>query len=760
MTAGALVRPRKKMNYRPFLCFLALTALSPATGAEPSPENPGLAAAFAELQPLAVAATTDSEAAPAIPWVAEPFELDGRLAEPFWKNALIWELAYERQVELNAKARQRTLFLAALAGEELRLAFLCLDDAPHRLRAQLSDRLAKAPEGDYVWVGLGPLGDDRSIFFVYVNPRNVQADSLYEDGGKEDHSFDFPWQSAARIADEGWTAEIRVPLRTLRHAAGAAFWRLGAARRQTSDFSHLFWPVRHDPDRNCLICQYPAARVELPAGGKPALQAIPFLLGLAEKKAAGGDGEEIRGGLDLKWQPRPNLVIDATIEPDFSQVEVDDLQLTSNLRFAPFVPERRPFFLERADLLATPLRAVHTRSILEPSAGLRFTGSFGSRGLAALAVRDDATLLTFPGAFGARSTILDTPSTNILASFRQTIGSGKLGLLAADRSFEGGYSRLVSLDGKLPLGGEWNFELQALASRARYPAAVAEDFGQPREDFDGYGGWAKLSHYGRKWTHRWELEALGDGLRADLGFLPQVGYERLTVTEWHHHFFERPKIRDAGVFLEAFYTRHDGETRDWEVWVGSDATLWGETYFDLGAIVGEDSVSTGLIDYRRVRFIFRSKPAKFFGISGSATRGTGIDYELEVPADYLTWETTPIFRFFDRVELSATLRRVALSDGGLLQDQQVRSFRLEIQPTPRFGLVQLGQWSRKRFPDPRFRALGRPEDEERLELQGLLRYRLDYGTAAFLGFYRREEKSPLEEVDRGIFFKLSYLFGF
>ena len=105
--------------------------------------------------------------------------------------------------------------------------------------------------------------------------------------------------------------------------------------------------------------------------------------------------------LDLKWRPLAELVVDATLNPDFSQVAVDEPQLAGNTRFALFFPEKRPFFFESSDLLRSPTEALYTRSLTAPRWGLRSTWRGGRLAGTAMAIDDrGGGLVLLPGAYG------------------------------------------------------------------------------------------------------------------------------------------------------------------------------------------------------------------------------------------------------------------------------------------------------------------------------------------------------------------------
>jgi hypothetical protein len=756
----AQVRPRFAI---PLL--LCLTTATPAGAtATLEPQGSLLPMLYQELAARASLSAAADQAAPAVPVRDGAVDLDGRLAEPLWREALVWELPFERRVKVNGPARERTLFLMALTPTDVAFAFVCLDGDIRRLRATLADRDADLSKSDHVYVALDTFGDERHAYQVYVNPLNVQADSLLEDRGTEDRSFDFLWESASRLYPDGWVVEIRIPLKYLRHGSrgeAPAAWRVGPGRSYPRDFQYLFWPAHFDPDRNCSLCQYPEVDVELPRSPGGALQLIPFTTGLLEEGTGRKDDRNAEAGFDLKYQPSPSWTLDATVFPDFSQVETDAFQITTNLRFQPFFEEKRPFFLERSDLFRSPLRVVHTRTLLDPELGARATGKAGRHSFAFLHARDEVTFLLFPGPLTSSSTLLeDEPSDNTLLRYRYDLGErSKVGLLYTDRAYDGGHNRVLSFDGRWGLGREFLLEAQAVGSRTAYPRSLADRFGQGVDSLTGNAAWLKLSHNGRTWDHRWELDVRSDDLRTDLGFLQQVGIKKLTATEWYHHWPESGPVKDWGIFFEGFHTVGDSETLEGETWIGGNATLPGDTYLDLGYVWRQDRVSHGLLPTGHVLFIWRSSPAAWFAASGRVRFGDTVDFTLEEVADWRSVSLTQEWRLWRRLFLSYAVSFNELAQRDLLQDSLVQTLRAEWQILPGLGFRQIAQLRRNRFPDPRFTARGFPSEGSLSELQSLLRYRLNYGTALYAGVFVREDLEPAERTDRGAFLKLTYLFN-
>ncbi len=132
---------------------------------------------------------------------------------------------------------------------------------------------------------------------------------------------------------------------------------------------------------------------------------------------------ELDAGIDLTWKPRENTVVDATIFPDFSQIEADVPQLTANTQFALAVTEKRPFFLEGTDLLTTQIPAIYTRAFTDPDVGVRITDRSSRHEYTALALRDagGGTVIE-PGPINSRLALQDFESTAFVGRNRFLLG--------------------------------------------------------------------------------------------------------------------------------------------------------------------------------------------------------------------------------------------------------------------------------------------------------------------------------------------------
>ena len=170
---------------------------------------------------------------------------------------------------------------------------------------------------------------------------------------------------------------MRVPFSSLRYPKGdPRTWRIMLYRNYPRDYRYQFFNVRLPRGGSCFICRGTTLEglAGLPSGGHLVL--APYVTGRHEGTAEDGpgtpwlsEGAKADGGLDLKWTPTASTAVDATVNPDFSQIESDVAQIGANERFALFFPEKRPFFLEGLELFATPIQAVYTRTVTAPALG-------------------------------------------------------------------------------------------------------------------------------------------------------------------------------------------------------------------------------------------------------------------------------------------------------------------------------------------------------------------------------------------------------
>ncbi len=388
-----------------------------------------------------------------VPRATGPIRVDGAIDEPAWSDALALDLPYETEPGENTPADVATTCWITYDQDRLYAACRAHDPVPKEIRARYTDR-DQAFSDDVVGVKLDTFNDGRRAFQFFVNPLGVQMDILQDDvNGGDDSSWDTIWDSAGRITETGYEVEISVPFSSLRFQRGDGdqTWGLDLVRfRPRSRVFRLALNTR-DRGSNCELCRN--GRITGFTGAEPGknLEIVPTLTATRESTVesfpSGGLSQEdstIEPGLTLRWGFTPNLALSATVNPDFSQVEADSARLDVNEEFALFYPEKRPFFLEGSDFFTTPIDAVYSRTVADPSWGTKVTGKEGANAVGVMVVQDEITNLLFPGSEGSDATTLYEENLSAVLRYRRDLGrSSAVGALVTMRDGDR-YSNLVA----------------------------------------------------------------------------------------------------------------------------------------------------------------------------------------------------------------------------------------------------------------------------------------------------------------------------
>jgi hypothetical protein len=466
--------------------------------------------------------------------ITSPIAVDGDLSDAGWKEATEVPLAYEINPGDNTTPAVKTTARIGYDDKFFYVSFWCEDPDISKLRAPFVDRDGINDDQDYVGFLLDVENRNYAAIDFWIGPRGIQADSVFFEGTfNEDFGPDYFWQSAGSIGTDSWVAEVAVPLSSLRYPdKDPQDWALELYRIYPRDRNYQFYSVRVPRGSSCFLCH--SATVEgitgLPQGAHWVLAPYGAVTNTKEYGAEGAfdDDTTTKGkvGLDAKWLPNADTVVDATINPDFSQIESDTAQIAVNERFALFYPEKRPFFLEHVDLLQTPIQAVYTRTITQPLWGARLTGRSGGTNFTAL-VADDrgGGTVIIPGPVFSDTAPQDYESTVAIARVRQDLGASFAGALATGRVIEGGgYNAVVGGDVHWQAGADDVINAQYLYSFTQNPDRPDLYPGWVGQKQSGFAMTAQWVHSTRHWDWTVGYDNYADGFRADDGFVPQVGY--------------------------------------------------------------------------------------------------------------------------------------------------------------------------------------------------------------------------------------------
>ncbi|HUQ84172.1 MAG TPA: DUF5916 domain-containing protein [Gemmatimonadaceae bacterium] len=278
--------------------------------------------------------------------------LDGRNDEPVWRDAPKFSEFKQFEPRVDADPSFRTEFQAAFDEKNLYVFARMFDPHPDSIMHALSRRDVRGPS-DQIKLLIDSYDDKRSGFEFAVNPDGVKRDFAMSNDGNEDESWNGIWDVATRVDSLGWTAEFQIPLSQLRyakaarHTFGFGVWRDLERRSERSA-----WPA-FSPTRNGIVSQL--GRLEGIEGISTAqrLEMTPYVVTKNVQRTMPNDrferDQRVTVGGDLKFGVTPNVTLDATINPDFGQVESDPAVLNLSA-FETFLAEQRPFFVEGTGL--------------------------------------------------------------------------------------------------------------------------------------------------------------------------------------------------------------------------------------------------------------------------------------------------------------------------------------------------------------------------------------------------------------------------
>ena len=278
---------------------------------------------------------------------------------------------------------------------------------------------------------------------------------------------------------------------------------------------------------------------------------------------------EFRGGLDSKFILHDNLVLDVTANPDFSQVESDEPQITVNQRFAVFFPEKRPFFLENADFFKTPIDLFFTRNIGDPQFGTRLTGKTGPYSIGLLAIDDRA-----PG----KSVPDNDPVSGERASFfigrvsRDILGQSSIGAIYTDREFlaDGEFNRVGGVDARFKLNPNWTSLFQAVTSSTRLSDGTY---------LAGPAYKAEATYSGTNLNYDSNYSDISPGFVTESGFVNRVDIRDVRNNfDYRFHPESGPVVAWGPSFYSDFVWAHDGTRLDTYYNPVFAANLKGQTY--------------------------------------------------------------------------------------------------------------------------------------------------------------------------------------
>lgn len=482
--------------------------------------------------PFLFCVAASAQSAVTVSRCAEPPVIDGRLDEGCWSSAAALTGFVQTKPGDNTPPSRETTVLFAYDAQALYIGIRAEDDPP-KIRATVARR-DDVLDDDHVVLYLDTFDDRRRAYVLIFNPLGIQQDGIYTEGREIDYSVDLVMQSKGEVTADGYAIEAALPLSSIRYQAGAGHrWGVHVQRRiRHLDEEDSWRPlVRGNAG---LLAQ--AGAIEGLDSVQPArlLEVIPGVI-FSESGARTPateqlvTQEETDPSVTMKLAPTPNLVLDATVNPDFAQIESDQLVTTANQRFPIFFAEKRPFFLEGIDLFRTPLEAMHSRTIIDPDYAAKATGKSGRTTFAALLASDNAPgdLSTEEFNDPALARIAGRNAQAGVLRVRRDIGhESYLGMLTTSYDFVERSNRVGGIDGRLAFDQSNVLSFQLIGTWSEAPFYDPDLDREEHRSGRGLGFFAEWKRSGRHLNITVTGQGRTPDYRADLGFTTQTDTNR------------------------------------------------------------------------------------------------------------------------------------------------------------------------------------------------------------------------------------------
>ena len=733
-----------------------------------------------------------------IPRVSSPPRLEDFLEmkpSPAWQDKMARiDQFVQRTPSDGEPVTQRTEAYLGYDDKNLYVIFICFDNEPHKVRAYLSRR-EEVFDDDNVELMLDTFHDHRRAYAFFSNPLGIQADALWTEGQEFDFSFDTVFNTEGKVTKEGFVVRMAIPFRSLRFASNdPQTWGILLNRYIQRDNEGAFWPRVSSRIEGRLNQEGEATGLENISPGRN-FQLIPYGLFRSYRDLDLRDVDHPKFtqrdaygqiGLDAKAVVKDKFVLDATANPDFSQVESDEPQVTVNQRFEVQFPEKRPFFLENSNYFQTPIPLLFTRRIVDPQWGVRLTGKDGPWAVGML-VADDAS----PGAEVAPdNSLFGKHAYFAVGRASRDIGSqSSLGVMFTDREEGPYFNRVGGIDGRFKLNSNWVAAFQGVVSSTLCsdPQNSACTLGTY---LAGPAAEVTLQRDGRKLNYFMDYTDRSDGFRTFTGFDPQPDIHNLYHRVQYSFRPEGKHLISWGPQMEVYHTfDHEGNYLNSGYIPALKAEFVGQTFVnvfyakEMELLRPKDfSILTSNQKFIRHTTEVEFETSQYRPVSfqldyrfGSRINYDSPDNVAPFLAGRTSVRTTLTVRPSQglRIDNTYLLLRLhnRLGPSGSMNNHIIRS-KWNYQYNRRLSFRFIGQYDSV-LANPAFTSL---ETTKNFNADFLITYLLHPGTALYVGYNSNLENVQLplgNDVDgnllhsgrlkndgRGLFVKASYLFRF
>jgi hypothetical protein len=515
---------------------------------------------------------------------ASPIKVDGEMSETAWKDAEVATRFFMVLPMDTSYAKVRTEVRMTYDDHNLYLIAVCFQGVPGPYYVESLRRDFSFGKNDNFLLFMDPFDDQTNGFSFGANAAGAQWDGTMYEGGKVDLNWDNKWVSQVKNYEDKWIFEMAVPFKSIRYKKGITRWGINFSRLDLKTTEKSAWaPVPRQFPTASLAYSGVLVWDQAPPSAGPNISIIPYALGGISKNYENKKPAAYRKdiGVDAKIALTSSLNLDLTVNPDFSQVEVDR-QVTNLDRFELFFPERRQFFLENADLFNNfgyqSIRPFFSRRI-----GLGVPILYGAR------VSGKPSKDWRIGAMNMQTGKVDEtglPAQNFTVASvqRRVFSRSNIGMILVNKQ---SMNYHPDANSNKPLYSDYNrnvgleYNLASSNNLWTGKAMVLKSFTPGRSGRDLVQA-GHLQYASRKWLLSWHHEYVGKNYNAEVGYVPRQGYIRVNPMAGHTFFPKGGKILSHGprAMYSAYYNERFKKTEDLR-FVGYSTTFRNQSNFLL-----------------------------------------------------------------------------------------------------------------------------------------------------------------------------------
>lgn len=457
------------------------------------------------------------------PRLRDAVSIDGALTEPVWQKAAVLT-DFTTYSPVDGRPAQDSTEVRLWYAEDALYVGIRAWAPAGTVRATLAER-DRIANDDWMAIHLDTFLDRRRSFVFAVNPFGVQADGMRSDVSAGpgvsraslqavDLSQDYLWQSKGQLLEDGYAVELRIPFKSIRYqAATTQDWGVQIIRQtQRTGYQDTWAPTSRALQAFTPQSGFLRGMTEMKRG--LVLDLTPTSVSSTTGRPASdgwryGSRGELSG--DMRWGITSNFTVNATANPDFSQVETDVGQIPGDVRFALFFPELRPFFVEGSEQFDAPNRLVNTRSIVQPLGALKLTGKIP---------RTDVGLMSAIDAPTSSRNGNTSPIFNIVRLRRDLGEQSTAGIVLTDRTEGARFNRVAGVDTRLQFAKVYSVDLRWAGSITRDTSTRTGSLWE-----------AGTGRTGRGYGYRFNVQGFTPQFETQTGFVNRVDFVRAQINQ-------------------------------------------------------------------------------------------------------------------------------------------------------------------------------------------------------------------------------------